>query len=290
MEIFFNPYPGAAKNEEEGFQLAVATTDALLRLKSEYVNIQLTSHFSETGGDLPPSRFVLVRDANVEFYLDSFKNKKEYHDKLLLLLDFFSRGRVINTDDITRAEDWILSILGTSAPVLELAAKNRAIALTFPTEKEWRVDLLDFSGRQEKLHNLWGQEDISAIITHCIEENKNIPDRFKISFDADFCPGALNTAPAPAFWEKLGFFKTMELAKKVNYKAGVKCIKTLQGIEKTKHGPVLELRFVSSGHRIYFTHREKCSPEILIGGFYVKSQAQSEGEAMKIARKRIDEY
>ena len=289
MELYFNPYPGAAKKEEEGLSLAIAAVDALSRLQKECGSIQLTSGFSETGGDLPPSKFVLVRDSNNVLNIGSFFNKKEYRDKLLYLLVFFSKGRIINTDEILQADDWILSILGTPAPVLELAAKNKAIALTIPTEKEWRVDILNFTGRQEKLHNLWGQEDISAIIKHCLEANKDIPDRFKIQFNADFCSGALNSAPDSALWEKMGFFKTMENAKKVNYRPCVRFIKSAQ-VDKTKHGSLLELRCMGSGHRIFFVYRENCSPEILIGGFYQKNESQSESEAIKMAKKRIDEY
>jgi len=29
MEIYFNPYPGAAKTEEEGIRLAIGTANAL---------------------------------------------------------------------------------------------------------------------------------------------------------------------------------------------------------------------------------------------------------------------
>ena len=143
--------------------------------------------------------------------------------------------------------------------------------------------------RQEKLHNLWGQEDISAIITHCLEDNKNTQDRFKSRFNADFCPGALNSAPDFALWEKQGFFETMDRAKEVNYKAVVRFIKSAQ-VDKTKHGSLMELRCMGSGHRIFFVHRENCSPRVLIGGFYQKNESQSESDAIKTAKRRIDEY
>jgi hypothetical protein len=290
MELYFNPYPGAAESEEEGINLAVAAADALSRLQNEY-NSELYPKTPDTTVDLKPSKFILVRNLGLVLSIGNiiYKTGNEKREKLRKLLSFFNNGKIIDENELIHVDDWILSILGTPAPVLELAAKNKAIALTIPTEKEWRVDILNFTGRQEKLHNLWGQEDISAIIKHCLEANKDIPDRFKIQFNADFCSGALNSAPDSALWEKLGFFKTMENAKKVNYRPCVRFIKSAQ-VDKTKHGSLLELRCMGSGHRIFFVYRENCSPEILIGGFYQKNESQSESEAIKMAKKRIDEY
>jgi len=293
MEIYFNPYPGAAKTEDEGLQCAIGTVDAFLRLQNGFNGISLSSKISETYPDLPLSSFVLVRNENIIIDFNTLMSKatKEKHDKLLSLLIFFSKGKIIDNKDINNVEDWILSGIGVSAPVLELAAKNKAIALTIPTEPEWRVDLFKFDNRQEKLHNLWGQDDISAIISHCVEQIKNTPERFSAQFNAVFCGNALNSAPDFALWDRLRFFQTMNIAKQNDYKEDGKWIKFLEGVERTQFGTLYELR--PYGHRIFFVHRKGLSPEILIGGFYQKGQgnnSKAQNHAIKNAKENIDNY
>ena len=289
MEMYFNPYPGAAKTEEEGINLAIGTADALIRLQKECSSISLSSIVSEMDGDLPPSKFVLFRGINIDFSITSILHKttKVEHTKLLLLLQFFSKGKIIDNKDLFNLEDWVVSGIGASAPMLELAAKKKAVALTIPTEPEWRVDKIEFNDRQETLHNLWGQEDLSIIKNYCIESLQNIPERFAVQFDAEYCPGALNSAPKAALWEKLGYFQIMERAKKRNYQIDNNLIKN---VADTKYGDLLELRIYSAGHRLFFVYRKDCSPEILIGGFYQKNESLSQNEAIQNAKKCIDDY
>ena len=295
MEIYFNPYPSAAKTEEEGMRLAVGTADALLRMQRECNNIFFASKISEAQGDLPISNFVLYRKFDTEFNIASIitKAKKADHDKLVLLLRFFSKGKVIDKEEIKKSEDWILSGICTAAPILELAAKNKAIALTIPTEPEWRVNLFKFINRTETLYNLWGQDDISEIISHCVESIKNIPERFSVQFNAEFCGNALNSAPDFVSWDNLGFFRIMEIARKRKYKADDDLIRFAQGVEKTKYGTLFELRLKASGCRMFFVYREGHSPEILIGGFYKKGtgdDSKAQNHAIQNAQKNIDVY
>ncbi|GBU26709.1 hypothetical protein R84B8_00219 [Treponema sp. R8-4-B8] len=293
MEIYFNPYPGAAKTEEEGLCLAVGTADALSRLKKEFSGVTLYGNTFESESDLPPSKFVLVRKQGISFSIGSlmFKTGNVEREKLRSLLDLFSKGRILDNDELLKADDWIVSIINAPAPILELAAKNKAIALTIPTESEWRINLFSFNDRTETLHNLWGQNDITAIISHCIEQIKNIPEQFSTQFNAKFCGSALSSAPDYALWERIGFFKKMEDARNFGYIPFHNLLQYLQGIEKTKFGPLLEL--TSNGYRIFFVYRKGLSPEILVGGFYKKgvgNNSKAQNQAIINARNNISEY
>jgi len=288
MEIYFNPYSGAAKTEEEGLNLAIGTADALIKLKKECSGILLSSIISKADGDLPPSQFVLVRNSNSDFTISSliYKTKNAERDKLRFLLNYFNTGKVIDNDDLINTDGWILSDIGP-APVLEFAAKNNAITLTIPTEEVWRVDVLKFDGRPNILHNLWGQKDISEIINYCIDSLQNSQERFQHKFDAEFCPGATNSAPDTKLWEFFGYFKMMERAQDRDYYVDGDLIKN---VGDTKYGPLLELRMQGPGHRIFFVHRNGCSPKILIGGFYQKGTGSSQNTAIQDAKMRIDNY
>ena len=289
MEIYFNPYPGAAKTEEEAIRLAIGTADSLSRLKQGCVGVVLSASISEPEVELPPSRFILVRNKNLEFTIGSliFKTGNVEREKLRLLLDLFSRGRIICNDELLNVNNWIVSAIGTSAPLLELAAKNKALALTIPTEPEWRIDIIKFDDRLETLHNLWGQNDISEIIKHCLDSISNNAERFCIMFNVKFCKGALNSAPNTMLWDSFGFFQTMERAKNRNYQIDKKLIKS---VADTKYGHLLELRMHSTGHRIFFVNRKDRLPELLVGGFYQKNEALSQDEAIQQAKKRIDDH
>jgi len=85
----------------------------------------------------------------------------------------------------------------------------------------------------------------------------------------------------------------MESARKRKYKVDDDLIKSAQGVEKTKYGPLFELRLKTSGCRILFVHRESHSPEILVGGFYKKGigdDSKAQNHAIQIAKSNIDEY
>jgi len=295
MEIYFNPYPGAAKTEEEGISLAIGTADTLSRLKKGCSGVTLYGNTFESKNDLPPSKFILVRNQCIEFSIGSliYKTGNVEREKLRSLLDLFSKGRILDDDVLQKTDDWVLSVINTPAPILELAAKNKAIALTIPTESEWRVNLFNFNNRTETLHNLWGQDDISAIISYCVESIKNIPVRFSVQFNVEFCGNALNSAPDFASWENFGFFRLMESARKRKYKVDDDLIKFTQGVEKTKYGPLFELRLKTSGCRIFFVHWESHSPEILVGGFYKKGtgdDSKAQNQAIQNAKRHIDGY
>jgi putative component of toxin-antitoxin plasmid stabilization module len=292
MEIYFNPYPGAVKNEADGIQCALQAADALSRLRKDIQNVPLVCISPGEDIDKSPSRFILIRDAGTELRLGDIFHKVTTSDrpKLQLLLHMFSRGQVIELAAMHTINNWTLANIDIPVPILELAAKNKAMTLTIPTEDLWRVDILRFENRTETTHNLWGQEDISGIVKHCIDSIENAIERFKARFDVEFCDGALNAAPDGSSWESFGYFTAMNKAKECNYRVDNDLIKN-NAMPKTKqYGSLLELRMKGPGHRIFFVQRKELSPEILIGGFYQKNESMSQNEAIQNAKKRIDDY
>jgi putative component of toxin-antitoxin plasmid stabilization module len=287
VEIYFNPYPGASKDEQEGIRCIVETADAFTRMKKALQSVPLLGRFADN--EVLPSQFVLVRLAGMELGIKDVLYKVATHEriKIQLLLETFSKGRVLDENDLTDIEHWIITNIGVPAPILEIATRNNAIALTIPAEPEWRCDILCFENRSETLYNLWGQKDISNIVKHSIDSLENTEKRFSACFEAVFCDAALNDAPPPINWDNLGFFTTMEKAQKREYRVDDNLIKN---VAETKYGPLLELRIYGPGHRIFFAYRKSMSPKVLIGGFYQKNQGSSQDKAIALAQKRINGY
>jgi hypothetical protein len=292
MELYFNPYPGSAKSEIDGICCAVKVADALARLKKEIQNIHLTGRFPEERIEIKPSDFVLVRTSTAELRLKDifFKASPAERVKLQLLLQIFSQGQIIGAETLDGVENWIIANIGTAVPILEIAAKNGAIALTIPTEDIWRKDIFSFQNQSKTLHNLWGQMDITEIIEYCVNSLRNTGERFSMRFNAEYCPGALNDAPNTAEWERFGYFNAMQKAKEREYQIDDDLIKNRNMPKTQKYGSLLELRVYGPGHRIFFVRRKGSSPEILIGGFYHKNESMSQNDAIKNAKKRIDGY
>jgi len=289
MEIFFNPYPGATQNRDVGIQCILDVADALLCLRNG-LNDDLLSVCS-VDNDLSLSNFIIIREAYATLQIhDVLRYVKDRNiDKIKLLLQWFSKGKIIDSNDMTNIENWILKNIGTAAPILEFAAKKSGIALTIPTEPMWRVDIIEFEGRKEILHNLWGQKDLSVIREHCINAINNVQERFSVRYNAKFCEGALNSAPENRFWDELGIFRQMDKAKKCRYTPDNVLIKKLENCE-TKYGPLYELRCLSTGLRLFFVVIDNASTEILVGGFYQKSKGIKQNEAIDNVCKRIDKH
>jgi hypothetical protein len=291
MDIYFNPYPGAAKDEDTGIKCAVKTADALTRLKRNLSDISLRGVSPGDDIDMAPSKFVLIKAADTELSIGDiiFKASAAERDKLKLLLQTFSKGRIIDSGDLGDIEDWIVTNIGAAAPILELAAKRKAIALTFPTESVWCVDILNFEGRSENLPNLWGQDDISEVTGYCIRSLRNARERFAVQFAAEFCGDVLNTAPDSLYWEAYNFFYYMKRASERSYAVDFDLIKN---VGSTKYGSLLELRCHESAYRIFFVYRNNLPIKVLIGGFYRKGAGGGKGqnEAIRNACKRINAY
>jgi hypothetical protein len=289
MEIYFNPYSGASKDKQEGLRCTIETADALIRMNKALQNVPLLGRFADD--EVRPSKFVLIRLAGMELRIKDifYEASQQERDKIKVLLSIFAKGRVLGEKDIKDAENWIITNIGVPAPILEIAAKNKAVALTIPTEPEWRCDILHFENRTEILHNLWGQQDVSGIVKHSIDLLENAEKRFSAYFEAAFCDAALNDAPPPVNWNNLGFFTTMKKVQEREYAVDDDLIKKVKG-GQTQYGPLLELRMYGPGHRIFFVYRKGISPKVLVGGFYQKSQSLSQDAAIANAQRRINKY
>jgi hypothetical protein len=286
MELYFNPYPGAAHDADSATALVVSLAEALHRLERKLPEQILSGSYADD--EKSPSHFVIVRNAGCGEYEigNIFSNvggrEREY---IRQLLSMFSRGRKFELREESGVEDWLLKGIGAAAPILEIAAKNGAMALTIPTEEFWRVDLIEFDARNETLHNLWGQNDVSALVHHCIDSLANARERFSHKYRAEFCDGALNSAPDSRCWERFEFFRSMDKAQERNY---VVDRNLLKNVGSTKHGPLLELRCYGHGHRIFFTVKGGGETKLLIGGFYHKSGGLGQSEAIERAVERIN--
>jgi hypothetical protein len=86
--------------------------------------------------------------------LHTLKNRER--ELVLRFLLLFDRGRALSAEALDTCEDWMLTELGTSAPVLEYAARRKAMAATVLTESGWERDFLEFDNREEYLPNIYG--------------------------------------------------------------------------------------------------------------------------------------
>jgi hypothetical protein len=292
MELYFNPYPGAVKNTEDGIGLVIKMADTLSRLLRDlqHKHIQCDGRFAEF--DCSPSDFIIIREKDIHYRISDViykidKTDNKSREKVKLMLILFSKGKVIKSEEIGNLENWTVKNVGAVAPILEIAAKKGAISLTIPTEPAWRICLIEFENRAETLHNLWGQDDISSLKDHCIKYISNVKERFKVRYDAHFCDSSLNSAPDLNRWERFGFFENMDKAKARGYKVDSKLIKS---IGNTKYGNLLELRCFGEGHRIFFAYIKDATPQILIGGFFQKNRGVNQAQAIKDANTRINNY
>lgn len=284
MDLYFNPYPAPAKSHSDGLARVIGAADALFRLNKQ-VKTEMEAVWEQ---DRPLSSFVLVWAENVNYYFrDMFRfAKKEEIDKLRLLLEMFSKGRNIDaTQTDAEMEYWIVEGLGVNAPLLGIAAKQNAMALTVPTSPGWDVDYITFEGRANSLHNLWGQPNIAKLKEHCVNSLRNAYERFAARYEAVYCENALKDAPDERLWDQYCFFKSMDKAAERHYKVDNHLIKD---VGSTKYGRLYELRCYESGWRIFFVCRKNFDEKMLIAGFYPKSSSTSQRQEIQEACVRVN--
>jgi hypothetical protein len=138
MELYFNPYPGAAQRIEIGTQLVIDAADALNRLDKDLQSISIPLDSRSVTSDVQPSNFIIVREVHRHFILQDiiFSVNGRNREILILLLTKFSKGKVIEPNEMNNIEDWIVSNIGAPAPILEFAAKNKAIAFTINNARD----------------------------------------------------------------------------------------------------------------------------------------------------------
>jgi hypothetical protein len=186
VELYFNPYPGPASDYSSGLNAVLCTAGTLVELKKSLNGFPTVGVYSTGGADNPPINFVMVRNSetgelfDIRSFLSSSSLQASDREKLLFLLREFDKGRILDESELKYAEDWIIAGIEAPAPVLEIAAKRKAIAVTFATETGWDVDIINFVGKEEYLHNLWGQGDVSALKALCLESINNESDRFAL--------------------------------------------------------------------------------------------------------------
>jgi hypothetical protein len=287
MDLYFNPYPGAAANESEGLAAVLKTADALRKLKKTLRSQPFQGVLSSDYADRTPANFIVIREKGTGAWYDvAFLRqnlKPMERERIAFMLNVFSKGRVLDPTEVERVEGWIASCIETVAPVLEMAARNQTMALTIGTESEWCVDKITFKERDEFAHNLWGQEDVSVLAAHCIEAIENSVDRFAVMYHAVYCGDALKSAPNPSEWEQSGLFRKMREAAIRKYRVDDIVLKK---VGNTDYGALLELRPIRSGVRMFFSVLE--DDTVLVGGFYQKGDGSKQNDSIDKAVKRIN--
>jgi hypothetical protein len=285
METYFNPYPKPAASYIEGYSCLIRTVDTWLHLFNELKekNRMLENVADET--DNLSAHVIFIRD-DIPNYMQQIVSAAQASDKnkLITFLQMLSKGKKINIAEHPDIEHWVVKELEINAPLLELAVKRNGIAVTIPTSQGWAVDLIEFNGHNEKLPNLWGQAEISALMAHYISSLENAKERFAFRFNASFCDGALNDAPDVRDWDKYGFFIKMEKAKQRNY---IVDNDLLSDVGRTILGRLCELRCYGEGRRIFFV---RIKSNILIAGFYSKASGISQEQAIQKAIKRVNRH
>jgi hypothetical protein len=290
MEVFFNPYPGAAKNLKEGKAVVTLAARALAKFRKDMRSGSIIGCSPAENLDFTPTNFVLIREENngiIYNIKDVFRMATSFErEELRLLLETFSKGRIIEKEELNCTEDWTILGIGAAAPVLEIAQKRGAIAFTIPTEPFWCLDVIEFEGRQEMLHNLWGQEDVTLVLEYCINSIKNAHERFRSRYNAAFCEGALKGAPEGIYWEAFGIFSQMDKAVERGFAVDNDLIKN---VGNTEHGQLLELRCYEYGLRVFFVHIKNGDATVLVGGFYQKNKG-NQMRAIQDASNRISKW
>ena len=278
MEFYFNPYPAPAESIDDAKCCAVRTANALTRLMKETSDIKIMAEACAK-----PGGFVVHRQCGADYDLGSiiWAADGRDQDSLRLLLRILTNGQIFEITD--EPEQWVAAETHVSVPVLTYAAKQCAAALTIPTSPGWDTDCIAFENRNEILHNLWGQEDLTSLNNHCVQAISNAVERFRVKYSAEYCVGALAEAPDEHRWEQYGFFISMNRAHNRQYEVDNNILKS---VGNTSKGKLLELRCCNnSGWRIFFVHYNQ---KLHIGGFYSKNGGVSQDSAIQTACKRIN--
>jgi len=292
LDFYFNPYPEPATDTEDGKNAVLRVVDAWTRLALEMADSHLSGVSFNIQSD-SPIEFKLVYDnsSGIPYRIGDilYKVRNAEREKIKILLEIFSKGKKVSAEELEKCENWHVLGIGKPASVLEYAKKQNAVAFTIATTHAWAIDRILFEGRNDWIHNLWGQEDISEIQDFCFSEIANPFARFATQFDAEFCEGVKNDFPPANTWDDYRIFENMKKAQDREFDIDGGLIKR-STIDKKMQFTMRELRDKSSGARIFFTYLQDNRPSIIIGGFYIKRMGPSENTIIQQSANRIKKY
>ena len=280
LGIFFNPYPGMLTDYEAGKRCLLSTAKVCLQL---FGNEKFKAHNPEGNDSI--KFFSLVEDNRGARYApSSFVRDYSGRERELIkwFLRAFDKGSRVRIDDLSICEDWELSGLSVSAPVLEYALRQDGMAITISDDHDWKVDFFSFIGQSDELPNIHGQDNVSPLqdwVQKWNQRNLSFKTLLKKKFNILFCKGASNICFPPRH-EEQGIIRLLNRAQDCSYEIDNDLIKNFQ----TKEGNIRELRSYGDGVRLFFA-LENGRP--VIGGFYRKAAAISQNKAGQYAAKRL---
>lgn len=282
--LYFNSLPDPATDISSGKQNVLRAAISLQRLQED-----IGSYYIDSKIELEDYVIAKENDRDVFFrelfYLEQGQNTENI-TKLDCILEKFNKGEKINIEETEC--NYRLEELNISSPILEKAFKDDAMVFSFASESYWEEDFLSFENQNERLPNIWGQEDLSSLKEWIEEFNRrksSFSERLEREFNAVICCDIPSNLGREG---KIKILNALTTAKAINHKPGqAEILQVWQG-SRTDYGSLLELR--PQGIRVFYIYYDG---KIAIGNFYFKGSGNDmhlERKAAKKAIKRINAH
>lgn len=273
--LYFNSLPDPATDISSGKQNVLRAAISLQCLQED-----IGSYYIDSKIELEDYVIAKENDRDVFFrelfYLEQGQNTENI-TKLDCILEKFNKGEKINIEETEC--NYRLEELNISSPILEKAFKDDAMVFSFASESYWEEDFLSFENQNERLPNIWGQEDLSSLKEWIEEFNRrksSFSERLEREFNAVIC------CDIPSNLGREGKGKILDAlttAKEINHQPGqTGILRAWQGA-RTDYGSLLELR--PQGIRVFYIYYDG---KIVIGNFYFKGS----GNDMRLERKAAE--
>lgn len=282
--LYFNSLPDPATDISSGKQNVLRAAISLQRLQED-----IGSYYIDSKIELEDYVIAKENDRDVFFrelfYLEKGHNTEDI-TKLNYILAKFNKCEKINIEETEC--NYRLEELNISSPILEKAFKDDAMVFSFASESYWEEDFLSFENQNERLPNIWGQEDLSSLKEWIEEFNRrksSFSERLEREFNAVICCDIPSNLGREG---KIKILNALTTAKAINHKPGqAEILQVWQG-SRTDYGSLLELR--PQGIRVFYIYYDG---KIAIGNFYFKGSGNDmhlERKAAKKAIKRINAH
>lgn len=259
--IYFNTEIGQAENAENAKLALLQTAKTYSRVKQHCSAIYQECH--------DVLSICLIHDEHGFYHSlkDCFRSIPKENSEVKLMIYGLSKGTRIDVQEFNNLEGWLVDELDVHSPLMEYATKRKGMLLTIAVTNDWKCDFFTFREQSCQLPNIWGQENINRIEqwieSWYIMYNSHSAELLRNCNDIILCPGAL---PEETFTHKewINIGEHFRRVRERDYTVDNSLMKHLLP-NKTKHGPLYELRLVGDGIRILFSLRES---KPIIGGYY----------------------
>lgn len=148
--------------------------------------------------------------------------------------------------------NWIVEILGVPNNWLHYVANHNGMLLTFASDDIWKIDFIKFIGQENKIPNIWGQED-TVVLLNWVKDEAIKTDSYITTLQKNF--------------NVIICSKSIEV----------------ETFDDTKAGTLCEL-VVTGSIRIFFAKNDK-TKKIFVGGFYIKGTGNDKKAQDRVAYK-----